>query len=188
MTRKREIIEVAAHLFRLKGYNATTMRDLAEQVGMEAASLYNHIKSKEEILQYLCFKISDQYVSQLNKINENNISSVEKIRAIIRLHVRIIISDIAAVHVANNEWKHLSEPHLSKFVEARRHYEKQFLGIIQQGIEEQKFIPMNPKIALFTILSAVRWIEIWYKPSRDIKSKELEENIILMLMNGLEKH
>ncbi len=187
ITRKEQIVAAAAQLFRNKGYNATTMRDLAEQVGMEAASLYNHIKSKEEILQYLCFKISDQYISQLNQIDQNNNSAAAKIREIIRLHIRIATTDVASVHVANNEWKHLSEPFLTDFVAARRSYEKKFVSIIQSGIDRQEFVDLHPTVALFTILSAVRWIELWYKPSREVSILELEQNIISMLMQGLEK-
>ena len=54
---KRQIIlEEAAKLFKDKGYGGTSMRDIAGQVGMEAASMYNHIKSKDEILEIICFQ------------------------------------------------------------------------------------------------------------------------------------
>jgi AcrR family transcriptional regulator len=85
------------------------MRDLAEKVGMEAASMYNHIKSKDEILELICFKIANQYISQLQEIENTNQSFQDKLRAIIGLHVQLIIEDSASVSVANNDWKYLSE-------------------------------------------------------------------------------
>ena len=186
--RRAEIIEIAAKLFKIKGFTATTMRDIAEQVGMEAASMYNHIKSKDEILQAICFKISNEYISQLNTIENQIKSPVEKIKELIRLHVRIIITDIDSISVANNEWKHLSEDALTAFKEARRDYEQRFAKIIEAGIAAGELQPINVSVALFTILSAVRWVELWYKNDRDISPEILEENIISLLMNGLQKH
>ena len=186
--RRAEIIEIAAKLFKIKGFTATTMRDIAEQVGIEAASMYNHIKSKDEILQAICFKISNEYISQLNAIENQSKSPVEKIKELIRLHVRIIITDIDSISVANNEWKHLSEEALTVFKDARRDYEQRFATIIEAGIAAGELQPINISVALFTILSAVRWVELWYKNDREITPEILEENIISLLMNGLEKH
>ena len=186
--RRAEIIEIAAKLFKIKGFTATTMRDIAEQVGMEAASMYNHIKSKDEILQAICFKISNEYISQLNAIENQIKSPVEKIKELIRLHVRIIITDIDSISVANNEWKHLSEEALTVFKDARRDYEQRFATIIEAGIAAGELQPINISVALFTILSAVRWVELWYKNEREISPEILEENIISLLMNGLQKH
>ena len=186
--RRAEIIEIAAKLFKIKGFTATTMRDIAEQVGIEAASMYNHIKSKDEILQAICFKISNEYISQLNAIENQSKSPVEKIKELIRLHVRIIITDIDSISVANNEWKHLSEEALTVFKDARRDYEQRFATIIEAGIAAGELQPINISVALFTILSAVRWVELWYKNDREISPEILEENIISLLMNGLQKH
>ena len=187
-SRKGEIIEIAARLFKIKGFTATTMRDIAERVGMEAASMYNHIKSKDEILQAICFKISNEYIAQLTVIENQTVSSVEKIKELIRLHVRIIITDINSISVANNEWKHLSDDALTVFKEARRDYEQRFAKIIEAGIAVGELQPINVSVALFTILSAVRWVELWYKNDREISPEILEENIISLLMNGLQKH
>ena len=186
--RRAEIIEIAAKLFKIKGFTATTMRDIAEQVGIEAASMYNHIKSKDEILQAICFKISNEYISQLNAIENQIKSPVEKIKELIRLHVRIIITDIDSISVANNEWKHLSEEALTVFKDARRDYEQRFAKLIEAGITAGELQPINISVALFTILSAVRWVELWYKNDREISPEILEENIISLLLNGLEKH
>jgi len=101
INKKELILEEAAKLFKEKGFGGTSMRDLAEKVGMEAASMYNHIKSKDEILELICFKIANQYISQLQEIENTNQSFQDKLKAIIGLHVQLIIEDSASVSVAN---------------------------------------------------------------------------------------
>ena len=185
INKKELILEEAAKLFKEKGFGGTSMRDLAEKVGMEAASMYNHIKSKDEILELICFKIANQYISQLQEIENTNQSFQDKLRAIIGLHVQLIIEDSASVSVANNDWKYLSEDKKNQYKQIRKSYEKSFANIIEQGMENGEFKKMNVSVALFTMLSSLRWIELWYKPSREISPEELEEDLKTLLMNGL---
>ncbi len=185
---KRELILTeAAKLFKDRGYGGTSMRDLAGQVGMEAASMYNHIKAKDEILASICFRISAVYISQLAEITATDTGYGEKIKALIRLHIRLMVEDGPAVSVANHDWKYLPEPKLSEFKQVRKSYEKGFAALIEAGIAAGEFQPVNVSVALFTILSAVRWIELWYRPGRELSADELEANIITMLLNGLER-
>ena len=185
INKKELILAEAAKLFKEKGFGGTSMRDLAEKVGMEAASMYNHIKSKDEILELICFKIANQYISQLQEIENTNQSFQDKLRAIIGLHVQLIIEDSASVSVANNDWKYLSEEKKNQYKQIRKSYEKSFANIIEQGMESGEFKTMNVSVALFTMLSSIRWIELWYKPSRKITPQELEEDLKTLLMNGL---
>jgi TetR/AcrR family transcriptional regulator, cholesterol catabolism regulator len=187
MTRREEIIKEAALLFKAKGYGAASMRDLAERIGLEAASLYNHIKSKEEILKEICFVTAQKYVVQLDLIEQNEKSAVEKIKSLLRLHISMITNCKEEVFVCNNEYKHLSEPYLSDFQVVRRNYEQRFLVIIEQGIANKELKEIDPNIALFTLLSAVRWLEIWYKPERKISSKNLQNDVVTILLGGLIK-
>ncbi|GGG49493.1 TetR/AcrR family transcriptional regulator [Hymenobacter glacieicola] len=187
-TNKRQLIlEEAAKLFKQKGFSGTSMRDLAGEVGIEAASMYNHIKSKDEILELICFRVSSTYISQLAEIEATEAPFVEKIKSLIRLHIRLMIEDGAAVSVANHDWKYLPEPALTEFKDARKQYEKGFAALIEQGIAAGEFQPVNVSVALFTILSAVRWVELWYRPGRELSAEELEANIVTMLLTGLEK-
>ena len=187
-TNKRQLIlEEAAKLFKERGFAGTSMRDLGSQVGMEAASMYNHINSKEEILETICFHVANTYISHLTEIEQTEASYVDKIKALIRLHIRLIVEDGAAVSVGNNDWKYLTGSKLSEFKEARRSYEKGFAALIEKGIAAGEFQPVNVSVALFTILSAVRWVELWYRPGRDVTAEELEENLMTILLNGLSK-
>jgi AcrR family transcriptional regulator len=163
------------------------MRDIAGQVGMEAASMYNHIKSKDEILDNICFRISDIYIAHLQEIEELPLTYGEKLRTLIRRHIQLMIEDGPEVSVANHDFKYLPASRLTDFTEARRRYEKGFAALIAAGIAAGDFQMVNPTVALFTILSAVRWIELWFKPGRSLSAQELEDNILTMLLNGLEK-
>jgi AcrR family transcriptional regulator len=185
---KRELILAeAAKLFKDRGYSGTSMRDLAGQVGMEAASMYNHIKSKDELLDTICFRISDTYISQLAEIERTAIPYGEKIKSLVRLHIRLMVEDSAAVSVANHDWKYLPEPRLTEFKQARKNYEKGFAALIEAGIAAGEFRPVNVSVALFTVLSAVRWVELWYRPGRGLTADELESNILTVLLGGLEQ-
>jgi AcrR family transcriptional regulator len=185
---KRELILAeAAKLFKDRGYSGTSMRDLAGQVGMEAASMYNHIKSKDELLDIICFRISDTYISQLRAIEHTASPYSDKIKALVRLHIRLMVEDGAAVSVANHDWKYLPEPRLTEFKQARKTYEKGFATLIEAGIAAGEFRPVNASVALFTVLSAVRWVELWYRPGRGLTAQELENNIITVLLGGLEQ-
>jgi TetR/AcrR family transcriptional regulator, cholesterol catabolism regulator len=185
MTRRQHILIEAAKLFKEKGYSATSMRDLADKVGLEAASLYNHIRSKEDILQEICFDIAARYVAQLADIEANSDSTVEKLNALIHLHITMIAGNREEVYVCNNEWKHLTEPHLARFKDVRKDYETRFLNIIKLGIEKGELQAVNPTTALYTILSSVRWVEIWYQPNRGIAVAEIAKDISTVLLNGL---
>ncbi|WP_426491132.1 TetR/AcrR family transcriptional regulator [Hymenobacter sp. 102] len=185
--RRQLILDEAAKLFKQKGFGGTSMRDLAREVGMEAASMYNHIKSKDEILDLICTRIAHTYISQLADIEQTDASYADKVKALIRLHIRLMIEDGAAVSVANHDWKYLPEPQLTEFKQARKDYEKGFAQLIEKGIAAGEFQPVNVSVALFTILSAVRWVELWYRPGRELSAEELEDHIITMLLTGLAK-
>jgi len=187
INKKEIILKEAALLFKEKGYGSSSMRDLAERVGVEAASMYNHIKSKDEILEEICFRIAGEYVSHISKLENEKSTYTEKIKSTINFHVRLMVEDAAAVSVTNNDWKSLREPKLSLFKTLRKGYEARFAALIEKGIEKKEFAPINISVAVFTILSALRWVELWYNPKRKIKEKELEQDITNLLLKGLKK-
>jgi AcrR family transcriptional regulator len=83
--RKKEIINVSAKLFKEKGYSAVTMRDIAQAMDIKAASLYNHIKSKQEILVLIIIEIAEEFTNVMNEVVSSNDSAIKKIERIIEL-------------------------------------------------------------------------------------------------------
>jgi AcrR family transcriptional regulator len=182
---KERIFEEAARLFQEKGYLATSMRELAERADLQVSSLYSHIGSKEELLHKICFDNARKFLEGIKMAEEMEANSTEKIRFLISLHIKIATSDITSVTIFNDEWRHLSEPYLAEFLAMRRDYEKRFSKILQQGVEQGEFVPINVTVALFTILTSLRWLHRWFPEKRGISVKSLETEILSLLMNGL---
>lgn len=185
---KRQVIrEAAARLFRDKGYSATSMRDLAGAVQLKAPSLYNHIRSKEEILQQICFDNARRFLEGMQVVEEMEGSAAEKVRELLRLHIRIATEDITSVTAFNDEWRHLSEPHLSEFKALRRDYENRFRTIIETGIRNGDFKALDPTTMLYTLFSSVRWLYDWYRDDKNERLPQLEREIIQVVMEGVEE-
>lgn len=187
-TKKQIVFEAAAELFMEKGYLAASMRDIAKRVGLEqASSLYNHLKSKEEVLRKICLENAEKFINGIALIEQLSTSPSEKIKALIHLHISIATEDRTSVTVFNDEWRHLSEPYLSDFLSKRKDYENRFKKIIELGFTNGDFKKIDSNVALYTILTSVRWIHYWYKPERNITAEQLESDIFTLLIDGLKQ-
>src|SRR5881394_2431476 len=112
-SKKDLIVQKAASMFREKGFPATSMRDLAEAVGIEAASLYNHIQSKSEILQEIVFRVSNECNVHMESLEADSTNNIKKIESLIRFHVQMMLNRFDDYTVMINEWIHLTEPYLT---------------------------------------------------------------------------
>ncbi len=184
-TKKQVILEAAARLFRDKGYSATSMRDLAEAVQLKAPSLYNHIGSKEELLRTICFENARRYQMGMAEVERKKAPAPEQLEALIRLHIRIAAEDVTSVTAFNDEWRHLSEPHLSEFKAMRRDYEERFRHIIEAGIAAGAFRDVHPQLTLYTIFSAIRWLYDWFKPGRELTLAVVEDELVRLILRGI---
>ena len=186
-TRKEAIIQKAAMLYKTKSYSAVSMRELAEALGVEAPSLYNHIGAKSELLQAICFKIGNLFIDQVKLIESSPISITAKVESVIRSHITTMLENFDEVYVANHEWKHLKEPFLTEFLNVRRSYEKSLVTLLQAGIESDEIKPTNPYVAVLTILSAVRGLEFWQRNKKNISQQVLEDDMVKHLLYGIVK-
>ena len=181
------ITQKAAALFKTKGFSSASMRELAEAVGVEAPSLYNHIGSKSELLQGICFKVANAFTSYLDTAENTPADHATRLEQIIRFHIRMMLDHFDEVYVANHEWKHLTEPYLSNFLIQRRGYEKRLISLLEKGIVAKEFKSTNPYVAVLTILSAVRGLEFWQQHKKNISSQVLEDDMVNHLLKGITK-
>ena len=185
VSRKEVIVSKAAILFREKGFKAASMRDLAELVGVEAASLYNHIKSKTELLHEICFGVANRFMHKIDEIEIEKIDAIQKVEKLLRFHINEMVTHYEEVYVSDREWKHLSDPYLSNFQNQRRIYRKRFAAIIEMGILQAEIKKIDAPTAVLIMLHAISGIESWHRSTQKISSGDLEENMITILVGGL---
>jgi AcrR family transcriptional regulator len=162
------------------------MRDIADAVGMEAASLYNHIKSKNHILQILIYQttnICNDHLEYVLRLKDPK----EQIERIIRFHVKLMVQNYDFYSVMTHDWKNLDEPDLTNFVLQRRNYVQNLESIVAKGIELGMFKSISPYIVVLNILSAVMGLEFWHASRKKMDEQTLEEEIVIHLLSGLLK-
>ena len=184
-SRKEVIVSKAASLFREKGFKAASMRDLAEAVGVEAASLYNHIKSKTELLHEICFGVANRFMHHMDVVESKKTNSIAKVEELVRFHINEMVNHYEEVYVSDREWKHLSDPYLSNFQNQRRMYRKRFAAIIETGIRNKEIKMIDAPTAVLIILHAISGIESWHRSTQKINAAELTNNMITILVGGL---
>ena len=184
-TRKEEIQYAAAKLFGEKGFAASSVRDIAQAVGLGAASLYNHMGSKDELLTTICFHCANEFLSGMEIIDTTLLKPEEKVKELIRLQIRIALHDESSLTVFNDEWRHLQEPFLSSFLELRRRYETTYLRIIREGIDSGVFIATDAYMIYQLILSSLRWLHMPGVKKTKLTEHELSEQITSILIKGI---
>jgi len=185
-TRKEEIVRVAAQLFKEKGYTAVTMRDLAAKMGIKAASLYNHITSKQDILDAVIISLAEAFTNGMQGIKSSNTNSIYKLKQIIQLHVTLSSQNSYGMASLNNDWMHL-EKRLDYYKTLRVEYEDDFRTILVDGIAAGEIIEANPEVMLFSILTTLRSLYVWIPKKEDLNLEEFTTTLHHILIEGINK-
>jgi len=184
-SRKQEIINAASILFKEKGYSAVTMRDLAKAMGIKAASLYNHIQSKQEILSTIIIDLAEEFTSGMNQIVNSDKNTIQKLENIIDLHIDVTLRNADGLASLNNDWMHLEEDNLQYFEKMRHDYEQSFRDIVRNGVDKKEIKSYNIEIMVFSTLSTLRTLYLWYPKQKDIDAKILKHDMMSVLLKGV---
>ena len=153
---------------------------------IKAASLYNHIRSKQEILSDIIISLAEQFTEQMKIIKNSNDSCIDKLKQIVALHVNITSNNQFGMASLNSDWMHL-EAELESYLNLRRNYENDFRGIIEKGIEDDELVNGNSEVMLFSMLSTLRSLYIWLPKKEDLEVEKFTNELSLVLINGINK-
>lgn len=185
LTRKEEIITIASTLFKERGYKAVSMRDIAQAMGIKAASLYNHISGKQELLSTLILNVAKEFTKGMESVVANSFRPVEKIKQVIELHIDITVNHSEALAALNNDWMHLENDDLTAFEIMREDYEENFRNIIKKGIAMGDIKPKHPEVIVFSILSTLRTLYLWYQKRGKLDVNVLKKDMVAVLLQGI---
>jgi TetR/AcrR family transcriptional regulator, cholesterol catabolism regulator len=183
--RRELIIKSAARLFREKGYESTSVRELADAVNLQSGSLFFHFSSKEEILLSVLESGLLRSVAILDRHLATARTPREKLAAILHGHLTAVLGEERdAFTVVLRDWRGLSAPSRKRVIALRDHYEKHIAKVLDE-IAEARLIPGNTRLFRLFLLGALNWTVQWYRPDGDLTIDELAESFLgLVLPKG----
>lgn len=186
-SRKKQILDKAAALFGEQGYRATSMRDLAQAVGIEAASLYGHFSSKEAVLHTIAQACADDFFASVEPIFSSKLVTKEKLRRMLTAHTQVILRNQQAAAIFITEWRHLSPAAAEAYKQRRDNYEMMFRTVVRQGIIDNEFRNVDERLVTMTMLSALNATHQWYRPEGRLEPDQLGETLAETLLEGLSR-
>ena len=182
-TRRTELTREAARLFAEKGYHGTSIGDLAEALGVQKASLYHHIDSKAELLWEVARDGAEAFHAALDALPET-LRPLEKIRAALRAHLRVVAEQLDISTVFVREWRYLDAERQDAFVAERRRYEERIRALFREGVEQSELrTDLDVNVAALLFLSAANWAYTWLQPGRDTDA--LADGFFDLLVDGM---
>lgn len=177
---REDILWAAAEVLHRNGYEATTMKDIAAQVNLTAASLYHHFKNKDFLLLNVLEVGLDLTIDKLERIDASDRSCAEKLSAMIRSHVVSVTGNVAvgaamvfeirallnvSVGAKNSDESFTREfvARRNQFFARRDYFEGLFRNIVRAGIEAGEFREVDAAIVTKAMLGAHNWVGVWFK-------------------------
>lgn len=182
---EQAIIRAATRLFREKGYNGTSIADLATAVKVRNASLYYYISSKQELLLRVLEDGMRGFLARLEEIGATHLSSREKLRLALENHLDFIFQRPDAVAVFLRERRFLESPYLDRYRRNVDRYDSLFTGILEQGIRARQFPRVNAKVTRLAILGMINWLTEWYRPRGGLSQAQITHILLDLVLNRL---
>jgi TetR/AcrR family transcriptional regulator, cholesterol catabolism regulator len=182
---KQEVISAAERLFGTRGYDITSMREIAEAVGIKAGSIYAHVESKQEILFTIVSRASEDFLEAARPLRDMDTPAEERLEEAMRRHLNLIANKLDAATVFFHEWRSLSATQRNIARDQRREYEDIFVGIIEDGVREGTLRTDNPSLAAIGVLSILNWSYHWFDPTGPYSADELAKHFAGLVFNGL---
>ena len=129
------IMNVAMHLFGKQGFNGTSMRDIANAVGLLPGSLYAHIESKEALLLEIVADGIGRFLAAVEPHVASSGNPLDRLRKMIIAHVEVVADNPERSQVVFHQWRFLSPEYLPEAIERRRRYETCFVEVIEEGVK-----------------------------------------------------
>jgi len=185
---KAAIISVAIDLFWENGYIGTSLRDIAEACGFEAANLYNYFQSKEQLLYEAMQEELERLVALLEPVTADIRSTpMERLRKFIEIHVEImLVIGRRYKMMYDSEIRHLSPLHKKRIVALRDYYSELMLSIVEDGKKTGDFAAdIDAKFVVLMIASIIMRTVFWFSPKGRLSPVEIADMICKIVLDGI---
>jgi TetR/AcrR family transcriptional regulator, cholesterol catabolism regulator len=173
-SRREELLEVALKLFNEKGYEATSMQDIADEMNLLKGSIYHYVQSKDDLLFWVIGRTHERFLENMAAVQEIKEGPTVKLQALIEGHVRIATQHVVEARVYMNDFKSLDPSRKKAILDQRHHYEGFARQLIEAAQEAGLASPdVAPRLAGLAIMSMLTGIPRWYHVGGSIAPEDL---------------
>lgn len=186
-TLRPDIVAAATRVFSERGYHGASMAEVADAAGMRKASLYHHVRGKEDLL----FAIHDQLIAELTSETEAALEAAgtpsEQVAAALRVTMGFVARNRDAVTVFLQERQAVTGERWAALVARRDAYEHTVSAVIAEGVRTGAFVALPPDIAARGVLAMANWGYTWFDPDGRLAPDEVAEVFAAIALRGLER-
>jgi AcrR family transcriptional regulator len=184
--RQQEILEAAAQVFHEKGYESTSIQDIADSVGILKGSLYYYITSKEDLLFEIIQGVHEEALKNLDRTAAVEGDALQMIRAFVVIHLTHNALNLVKMAVFFQDFRSLNGERRQLIVEERDLYDAFLRDLIRRGQDEGIVCPdIEPKLVSIAVLGMMNWIYHWYKPGGELSATHIADAYADFVVAGL---
>ena len=179
------IRRAAAGLFRAKGFNGTSMQDIADAVGITKSSVYHHFPSKQALLSEIIELTMSQITPRLQEVAESGEPASERLHRALVLHTTAALIDRDYVACFVEEGRYLAPEFMATHLAKRDRYERFFREILEDGIACGEFLPEDPCLWAMALLGMCNAAVRWYRPEGDRSADVIAAHFADLAVRGV---
>ena len=189
MTRRDELLQLAAEMIAERGLRATTVRDIADAAGILSGSLYHHFSSKEEMVDEVLRDFLNWLFDRYQQILDREANPLQRLRGLFLASFDAIEHRHAQVVIYQDEAKRLSGQERFSYVEERnRQQRKMWVDVLQQGIEEGYLRADLDVDLVYRFIRDTTWVSVrWYQPGGPLSAEEVGRQYLAIVLGGVTK-
>lgn len=173
-----EILDQSMGLFAERGYEGTTLQDIADAVGLSRANLYNYVKSKEDLLVAMVEATAQSAANAMRDVRQRaDLDSTEKLRMLVRALVLRRAERPAQFRTLDRSDQALPPEIAKKHLDGRRAVLREFTAVIEEGVTAGRFRPVDARITALSIIGMCNWVAWWFSPGPSHPAEPVAEQI-----------
>ena len=187
VSRRDELLDLAATMFAERGMRATTVRDIADSAGILSGSLYHHFKSKEQMVEEVLRDFLDWLFARYQEIVDTEPNPLERLKGLFMTSFEAIEHRHAQVVIYQDEAKRLSSLPQFDFVDARnKEQRKLWIDLLDEGVEQGCFRPDIDVDVVYRFIRDTTWVSVrWYQPGGPLTAEEVGRQYLSIVLGGV---